>query len=75
MKNYKSPERNAWWIGWKWLYADVVKKERINMKIINKNLASKLMDNQEEFNDFIKNCVDQICELVEIVKSVDKSRN
>ncbi len=74
-KNYKSPERNAWWIGWKWLYADVVKKERINMKIINKNLASKLMDNQEEFNDFIKNCVDQICELVEIVKSVDKSRN
>ena len=33
------------------------------------------MDNQEEFNDFIKNCVDQICELVEIVKSVDKSRN
>lgn len=76
-KGYLEPtgKEKKYYYVWKYLYADVVKKERINMKIINKNLASKLMDNQEEFNDFIQNCVDQICELVEIVKDVDKSIN
>ena len=75
-KGYLEPtgKEKKYYYVWKYLYLDL-DNVTINMKKMDEKLAGKLMANQEEFNDFIQNCVDQICELVEIVKDVDKSIN
>lgn len=65
-------KKDSGYIVWKYLNVDGI---GINMKAMDNKLAGKLMAKDEEFNSFMQNCVYQICELVEIVKSVDKSRN